>query len=318
VTITDGAGTMVWPAGDGASGDGTLPSKTAAEARYDAQLEGSLNAMLAQTLGAGKAQVQVHSDLDVDKTDQQQLAYDKQGVPLAEKKTTESLKGTGAGAAGAAGSQSNLPGYAANAATGGGNNNYKNTTTDTQFGVGKTVTKTTKAPGSVNNVQVAVLVDKNAKLAPADITALTNTLSSAAGIQKARGDKLTISQVAFAKQPAAAKAAGLPIPPAFAGILKGLGIGIGALLFLFFVTRHLRRREREALADEPSWLKALEAQRPQLQLPDIPQQHSMSAEMGDVRVATADPRRQQLDTIIHEEPERVAAHLRQWITEDGR
>jgi flagellar M-ring protein FliF len=316
VTITDGAGTMVWPAGDGASGDGTLPSKTAAEARYDSQLEGSLNAMLAQTLGAGKAQVQVHSDLNVDKTDQQQLAYDKKGVPLAEKKQTESLKGTGAGAAGAAGSQSNLPGYAANAATGGGNNNYKNTTTDTQFGVGKTVTKTTKAPGSVNNVQVAVLVDKNAKLQPADITALTNTLSSAAGIQKARGDKLTISQVAFAKQPAAAKAAGLPIPPAFAGILKGLGIGIGALLFLFFVTRHLRRREREALADEPSWLKALEAQRPQLQLPDIPQQATM--EMGDVRVATSDPRRQQLDSIIHDEPERVAAHLRQWITEDAR
>jgi flagellar M-ring protein FliF len=318
VTITDGAGTMVWPAGDGSgSGDGTLPSKTAAEARYDAQLEGSLNAMLAQTLGAGKAQVQVHSDLDVDKTDQQQLAYDKKGVALSEKKVSESLKGTGAGAAGAAGSPSNLPGYAANAASGGGNNNYKNTTTDTQFGVGKTVTKTSKAPGSVNNVQVAVLVDKNAHLAGADITALTNTLSSAAGIQKARGDKLTISQVAFAKQPAAAKAAGLPIPPAFAGILKGLGIGIGALLFLFFVTRHLRRRERETLADEPSWLKALEAQRPQLQLPDIPQQQGMS-DMTDVRVATSDPRRQQLDTIIHDEPERVAAHLRQWITEDGR
>jgi flagellar M-ring protein FliF len=35
-------------------------------------------------------------------------------------------------------------------------------------------------------------------------------------------------------------------------------------------------------------------------------------------IATADPRRQQLDTIIHEEPERVAAHLRQWITEDAR
>lgn len=317
VTITDGAGTMVWPQGDGGGGgDGTLPSKTAAEARYDAQLEGSLNAMLAQTLGAGKAQVQVHSDLDVDKTDQQQLSYDKKGVALAEKKTVESLKGTGAGAAGAAGSQSNLPGYAANAATGGGNNDYKNTTTDTQFGVGKTVTKTTKAPGTVNNLQVAVLVDKNAKLQKPDIAALTATLSSAAGIQTARGDKLTISQVAFAGPPKATKPAGLPIPPAFAGLLKGLGIGMGALLFLFFVTRHLRRRERETLADEPSWLKALEAQRPHLQLPDMSAQPTM--DISEVRVATADPRRQQLDNIIHDEPERVAAHLRQWITEDGR
>jgi flagellar M-ring protein FliF len=317
VTITDGSGTMVWPSGDGSgSVDGTLPSKTAAEARYNAQVEGSLNAMLAQTLGAGKAQVQVHSDLNVDKTDEQQLTYAKKGVALAEKKQVESLKGTGAGATGAAGAASNLPGYAANAATGAGNNNYKNTTTDTQFGVDKKVTKTVKAPGSVNTLQVAVLVDKNAKLTTSDITALTNTLSGAAGINKARGDAITVSQVAFAKQPAAAKAAGLPIPPAFAGILKGVGIGLGALLFLFFVTRHLRRREREALADEPSWLKALEAQQPRLQLPDAPDPVTMT--MPEVKIATSDPRRQQLDTIIHDEPERVAAHLRQWITEDGR
>jgi flagellar M-ring protein FliF len=40
--------------------------------------------------------------------------------------------------------------------------------------------------------------------------------------------------------------------------------------------------------------------------------------MQEVKVATNDPRRQQLDNIIHDEPERVAAHLRQWITEDGR
>jgi flagellar M-ring protein FliF len=150
----------------------------------------------------------------------------------------------------------------------------------------------------------------------ADVTALTNTLSGAAGINKARGDAITVSQVAFAKAPAAAKAAGLPIPPAFAGILKGVGIGLGALLFLFFVTRHLRRREREALADEPSWLKALEAQQPRLQLPDAPDPVTMT--MPEVKIATSDPRRQQLDTIIHDEPERVAAHLRQWITEDGR
>src|SRR3954454_14846716 len=41
VTITDGSGTMLWPSGDAAGGGGEtggLPSKTAAEARYNAQL----------------------------------------------------------------------------------------------------------------------------------------------------------------------------------------------------------------------------------------------------------------------------------------
>jgi len=37
-----------------------------------------------------------------------------------------------------------------------------------------------------------------------------------------------------------------------------------------------------------------------------------------VSIANADPRRQQLDSIIQGEPERVAAHLRSWITEDSK
>ena len=38
----------------------------------------------------------------------------------------------------------------------------------------------------------------------------------------------------------------------------------------------------------------------------------------DVSIATNDPRRQQLDNLIHDEPERVASHLRQWVTEDNK
>jgi len=166
VTITDGTGTMLWPTGDGdGGGTGGMPAKAAAESRYNTQLESSLNAMLVSALGAGKAQVQVHSDLNVDKVDQQKLAYGKTGVPLAEKKSTESLKGTGAAAAasGTSGTASNLPGYAANAtgSGGSGNNDYKNTTTDSTLGVDKTVTKTTVAPGAVNRMDVAVILDKS-------------------------------------------------------------------------------------------------------------------------------------------------------------
>ncbi|QEC46836.1 flagellar M-ring protein FliF [Baekduia soli] len=316
VTITDGSGAMLWPAADGGSDSGGLPAKTAAETRYNLASESDLQSLLDRTLGPGKAQVEVHSDLNVDKIDQQALTYGTKGVPQTEKKQTETLTGAGAGAAaGAAGTASNLPGYAAGSATGGSaKNNYKNTTTDSAFAIDKKITKTTVAPGAVNNLQVSVLVDKNAKLAAADITALNKTLSSAAGIQAKRGDVLTINQVAFAKQPAAAKAAGLPIPPAFAGILKGVGIGLGALMFLFFVTRHLRKRERETLTDEPSWLRQLEAHRPTLEIPE-----SMLSPAGEAMppVANGDPRRQQLETLISQDPERVATHLRQWITEDA-
>jgi flagellar M-ring protein FliF len=319
VTITDGSGTMLWPTGDGSGGGtGGMPAKAAAEARYNAQQEASLNAMLAQTLGAGKAQVQVHSDLNVDKIDEQQLTYGKTGVPLTEKKSVESLKGTGATAGGTAGSASNLPNtIAANTASGSGSNDYKNTTTDRDLGVDKTVTKITKAPGAVNRMDVAVILDKSVNLRGAQLAAMKQSLASAAGLQlKTRGDTLAVTTgLSFAKQPEAVTKSG-PIPAGFAGILKGVGIGLGALVFLFFVTRHLRRRERDAIADEPSWLRSLETTQSR-QLMPMPE-FAAEADATEVKIATSDPRRQHLDNIIHDEPERVAAHLRTWITEDNK
>ncbi|HEY6759731.1 MAG TPA: flagellar basal-body MS-ring/collar protein FliF [Baekduia sp.] len=317
VTITDGSGTMLWPQGDGGSGSDSLPSKTAAESRYNASTESAVQAMLDRTLGPNKAQVIVHSDLNVDKTDLQKLTYDpKNVVPLTSEKTDESLKGTGTTAGGKSGTASNLPGYAANATNGSGNNDYKNKSEKTTNGAGKTITKTQVAPGSVNKMDVAVMLDKSVKLTNAQMTALKASIGSAAGLDVAgRKDSLNVtSGLSFA--PAAAAPKSGPIPAAFSGILKGVGIGLGALLFLFFVTRHLRKRERGELIDEPSWLKSLEAARPRPELMPMPDFAQPGA--GDVAIANADPRRQQLDNIIHDEPERVAAHLRQWITEDNK
>jgi flagellar M-ring protein FliF len=315
VTITDGSGTMLWPAGDGtAAGGDSLPSKTAAEARYNAATEAKVQAMLDRTLGVNKADVVVHSDLNVDKVDQQQLQYTGKVVPLTEKKTSESLKGTGATNGGTAGSNSNLPNtIAQNATSGSGTNNYKNATSEITNGADKTITKTTKAPGAVNRMDVAVMLDKSVKLTPQ----LKATIASAAGLDiLGRKDTLNVTQgLTFAPQQSTAPKSG-PIPAAFSGILKGVGIGLGALLFLFFVTRHLRRRERGELIDEPSWLKSLEAAQPK-QLMPMPE-FATESQATDVVIATDDPRRRQLDNIIHDEPERVAAHLRQWITEDNK
>jgi flagellar M-ring protein FliF len=323
VTITDNAGQMLWPSGGGADGGGADGgaggglSKPAAEARYDAQLESELNALLTRTLGPDKAQVQVHSDLNVDRTSEEKLTYDKTGVPLTEKKQTETLQGQGAASGGTSGAASNIPSYAGSTGAGAsGNSNYKQSSTERTMGVGTTVSKTQKALGGVNRLDVGVVVDKNAKVAPADLAALQKTISSAAGLQTARGDTISVSQVPFAKVAAAKAPAAGPIPPAFAGILKGAGIGLGALLFLFFVTRHLRKRERESLADEPSWLKQLEPP-----VAPVDMHSALAAAQPTVvmdSVATADPRRQALENVIANEPERVAAHLRSWITEDSK
>src|SRR3954465_4712046 len=203
VTITDGNGSMLWPNGDSAGGGGA--SKTAAESRYDAQLSAQLNAIVARTVGPDKAQVRVKSDLNVDSTTKDELQYDKTGTPLETTKDTETLRGTGgAKAGGAAGSASNIPTYAAAGGGAGGNSNYKSAKGSTKFGVGKIVTHTKVAPGAVQRLDVALMVDPS--IPPKTAKALQQAVSSAAGINTQRGDTISLSSVPFVKQPAAAAA----------------------------------------------------------------------------------------------------------------
>src|ERR671932_1661234 len=104
VSITDSTGQLMWPNQQGGATDGQMAatSKQAAEARYAQGLESNLNAMLAQTLGPGKAQVQVNADLNMNEARAEELVYGKKGVPLQTQKENEQLRG-GGGAGGAAG-----------------------------------------------------------------------------------------------------------------------------------------------------------------------------------------------------------------------
>jgi flagellar M-ring protein FliF len=297
VTITDGAGQLLWPREDGDAAGGTM-AKQAAEQRHDQLLESQLTAMLARSVGTGKAQVQVQSQLNVDKAKERKLTYEKQGVALKSDTENERLRSQGAGSGGRAGTAGNLPGYAA-AGGAGGDSNYNRKKDVTDFGVGKTVRDTEFAQGAVEKLNVAVLLDSSV---PAPMAReLQRAVESAAGIDATRGDKLSMSRVAFAKTPAAAK----PSPvEGMTGYAKWAALGLGSLLFLFFVTRHLRRREREALG-EPVWLREINAP-----------QSLAALESGNPAIASARTEvRKRAEQIASKEPEKAAQQLRAWMQE---
>jgi flagellar M-ring protein FliF len=304
VTITDASGSMLWPQGDGTDSASGASSKPAAEGRYASAMQATLGALIARTVGTDKAQVQVHADLDVDKATVEELKYAKKGTPLQSNVETESLKGTGSGTGAKAGSTANVPSYAQNAASAGGNSNYKRTTDKTTYGVDKKVSKRTVAPGAVNKLDVALLVDKSVPGPQA--AELQKAVAAAAGIDPKRGDTMTKSTVAFAKPKAAPGPAGLPVPPAFMAPLKYAGIGLASILFLFFVTRALRKREQEAIP-MPTWLSEIEGPRPLAELErSTSAPAALAAESGGTQV----------DSLVRDQPERVAQQLRAWISED--
>ncbi len=311
VTITDSSGQVLWPSDEAGSTAPGGSSKQSAEARYARSLESSLNAMLAATLGPNKAQVKVNADLNVDKTTEKELTHAARGVPVETSEETERLRGGAAAPGGAAGTAGNVPTYSAGAAAGGTNSNYNRTKTATKNAIDKKVKTTEIAPGTVNKLNVALMVDKSV---PAEVfNSLEQTVATAAGIDTARGDTITPMQMAFAK-PETPKAG--PVPTSLLGPLKWVGLGLASLLFLFFMMRGMKKREAENLGT-PAWLTEIEEPMSLSQLEARTSGYALdtaSSAMLPPRVPDANLR--QLDQLMEREPERVAAQVKAWMAED--
>jgi flagellar M-ring protein FliF len=281
VSITDGTGELLWPRGESGAGGG----------------------LSKQTVGPGKAEVKVSADVNADQATKDELLYAKKGTPLKETLENEKLAGPAAGAGGISGTTGNVPGYTqAAAGAAGAGQGYNRKSSTTQYGVDKTVVRTKVAPGAVNKLNVALLVDKS--VPAAEIPALQKAVASAAGIDPVRGDTLAVSQIAFAK-PATATVPGAG-PGGMIGYAKYAAAGLALLAFLFFSARHLRRREGEMLMREPQWLREIEAPTTLANL-ERPRVAAVLPERAD------SPARQQVEELAAREPERVAQQIRTWM-----
>jgi flagellar M-ring protein FliF len=304
VTITSSSGQLLWPT-SATDASGSATSKQAAENQYDATAAASVTALLAQTLGPGKAQVVVNADVNANQATSDTLVYGKKGVPLTQQSQTETLKG---GAAKASGTTGTIPAYAA---TGGNaNSNYSNKTANTTYGVDKTVTHSVIAAGGVNKQTVSVVVDKSVPASA--IPAIKNAVAGAVGLNAKRGDSLSVSQIAFAKPATTTPAA--TSPTKMLGYAKYAVIGLGALLFLFFMRRNLKRREREVFAGQPTWLRELETPRPLAALAAGGGEESPT-EVKRLRSPVNVPRRQ-VEELVERDPDRVAQQVRAWLDEE--
>ena len=87
------------------------------------------------------------------------------------------------------------------------------------------------------------------------------------------------------------------------GMAKWIFLGLAMLLFLFFITRHLRRHESDQL--EPVWLREIETP---TTLADL------EGDRGPAFIeAPSNPVRDQVEEIVEQHPERVAQQVRAWL-----
>lgn len=310
VTISDQNGDLLWPTSSTSGTSTGLTAKTSAQQAYDTQTAMTADAMLAAAFGPNKAIVQVNANLDTNQQQVDSVTYGKNGPPLTANTTNEKLTGNGVTPSGTAGNTATqIAGYAGT--TGTGKTNYSNKTNNSTYGVNKTVTQTTVAPGTVNRQSISVLV--NSSVPATEIPTIQNAVQNAVGYVAGR-DSISVGTATFPKVvPVAASSS----TSKTLGDLKYVLVAIGVLLFLFFMSRLLRRREADQFAGRPTWLRELELPRSlsqleaETQMVDLNPPAVISRLRPPVNVA-----RQQVEELVDRDPERVASQIRQWMTED--
>ena len=323
VTVSDADGQLLTAAGgDGVGGANGRDDQTKA---YEDKTATGIQRMLDTVLGPGKAVATVTAELNFDKTSQnkEEFTY-KDGVPpLSEKGSVEKYTGGPRGVGGALGDNGVLgqDGNEAGANADGTAGGYEKTDSTKNNAVDKTTTATTLAPGSVKRQSVAVVVDTGAAAGPG-VAQLQQMVTTAAGIDAARGDTLSVNQVAFdttaadqaKKDLAAAKAA--DAAAARMDLYRQAAIA-AAILIAFLVALVVWRRAAKRAARQVVDLGELEAI---YRADDVVDQDGAAigppAEQIALMPAGPSPaalRRAQVGEMVDESPAEVADVLRGWM-----
>ena len=242
------------------SDDGTFSSATAAEAKgnTESQLQARIKDIVEGVVGVGSARVQVTADIDQSRATTQEEKFDPDGQVVRSTTTNGSQSADNtAQPDGGVTATNNIPGGAAPGAAAAGSTNTENAET-TNYEISKTTTTTTKEPGEVKKLAVAVAVD--GKWTPAadgkgeptyaprtaeEIAQIKSLVAAAAGIDETRGDKIEVINVRFNHDTGIA--GGLEGKSSLLDFSKNdimrfieLGIlTVVALLLIFFVLRPL-------------------------------------------------------------------------------
>jgi flagellar M-ring protein FliF len=204
VTVADSLGNVL--SAPGQDGNTSFKNQQQLEQKngFEDDLAKKLEALIAASLGPGHAAVSVTADLDFNSEHTSTLTNQtpKGGkTPTTEKTSKETYTGSNPTTAGVLGPNANT-----GTATGGGNTNYSKQDAERQYAVDQVKSEIDKAPGGINSLSTAVLLDSS-KVQPTDIAKWTQTLNAAAGFNKKRGDALSVNLVPFdtsaAKQAAA-------------------------------------------------------------------------------------------------------------------
>jgi flagellar M-ring protein FliF len=321
VTVTDTGGQVLSAAGSGPAG-AAGDARSQVEQEYDNRLAAKGQAILDQVLGPNRAVVSVRADVDLSEreTTSETYTYENGTPPISESTTTEDYTGGGVPVGGVLGPE-NMPDAAANA--GAGDSAYNKESTTSNNAVGKTTEVTQGAPGALNRLTVSVVMDE-AVAGNLNQQQMRDLMTTAVGLDAARGDDITVATLPFdttAADNAAAEmeaAREAEASEQMWSMIRTGGIAAGIALVVLLVWLRSRRRgeveeEYEPLELTDEMLEELDrlrvaSSREEVKVVDNRQMELEAAERQKVRG--------EISTMVSERPDEVAAMLRGWLGEN--
>jgi flagellar M-ring protein FliF len=199
-------------------------NKIALETKMNAQLEKKVEEILARVVGDGKVIAKVAVKMDFTEKTETQTTYDSENAAVvSEVRNEQKMVGVRPSPQGIPGARSNLPGETPQPGIPETRNDVDKSLVTRNMAVPTTVTRSKKPTADIHNISVAVMVDgKRVPMLDKDGVAMVNDegvnmtkyaawseeelqnfqqiVASALNISVARGDKLVIKNMEFAKE----------------------------------------------------------------------------------------------------------------------
>ncbi|HAI87327.1 MAG TPA: flagellar M-ring protein FliF [Firmicutes bacterium] len=328
ITVVDTDGNMMWRGGGAnmAQGPSTGAMTTAqleAKMSFEQEMQRRVETMLDRALGIGKAVVRVYADINFDSTERASEIYQPVagglGIPIAEQTTEEQRRSDGPAVGGVAGTPSNVEGYPIVTGAAGSKSDYTRTDRTINYEVSKVVEKAVIAPGKVERISVAAMVD--GVLTQDKQETIKQVISAAVGIRTERGDEIAVTGMEFARgasdidlSEAEADAAKIDRRAFIMRLVKIIAPIILGLLVLVFALSFLRfLRSRPDYAPEQAVGRRVDEVLAQ-ELPPV----ALSAEQQKARddEKRRAEVRQSVETLARTKPQDAAKILETWMAEE--
>ena len=201
VTVVDNYGNVLNDPADstGLAGAGTLTQIEMTKKVQD-DLQKNIQSLLEQVLGPGKSAARVSVELNFDQRTVDRQTFepvtDDKGIIRSSQELNENYRGNSQAPGGPPGTTSNIPGYVTN--NNNSQSNYEKKEVTRNYEINETKEKVVATPGSIKRLSVAVLIDGEVSRAQQD--SIAKTVSSAIGLNSARGDAISVESIPFSTE----------------------------------------------------------------------------------------------------------------------